>query len=82
MMRVKGYFRVFKYTQRGGESDKVHNAMKSYIGHLPGVTSELTPYIIHVSAVDQCPNSLFSTSLGKYCVEVGLLKVNHVCFIT
>ena len=44
---------MFSNIRKGGESDKVHNAMKSYIGHLPGVTSELTPYIIHVSAVDQ-----------------------------
>ena len=43
----------FANLRKGGASEKVHKGMKICIGHVPGVTSKLTPSEIYVSSEDQ-----------------------------
>ena len=73
---------MFCKSTQGGELYKVHKEIESFIGHVPGVTSELTTSGIRVFAGDQMAQQHILNIDGQWCVEVGILKVNHVCFIT
>ena len=53
MMVINVCFHVLKIYTGGGASDKIHKAIKRCIGHVPGVTSGLTPSGIHDSAAYQ-----------------------------
>ena len=58
-------FSVFCKSTQGGSTDKVHKSMKSFIGHVPGVTSELTPSGIRVSSAYQMARNLILNISGE-----------------
>ena len=49
----KFLFPCFANLRKGGASEKVHSVIKSCVGHVPGVTSDMSPSGIRVSASDE-----------------------------
>ena len=82
-------FLCFENLRKGGSSDRVHKETTSCIGHVPGVTSKLTPSVRRFSAAYQmAQHPIINIAVaivrrgwyfeGESCLFYYITKILHV----